>query len=94
MSNNKHTTNKSSAGKGSAPRNCFSRSFKDNYDLIDWGRKNTKTPDPKSVKGFENDTMYCYNCGGHIDKKSLTERPELFIIHPDLNIEHKECNFN
>ena len=24
------------AGKGDKPRNCFSRSFKDNYDEIDW----------------------------------------------------------
>jgi hypothetical protein len=24
------------AGKGDKPRNCFSKSFKDNYDEIDW----------------------------------------------------------
>ena len=26
------------AGKGSKPRNCFSRQFRENYDLINWGR--------------------------------------------------------
>jgi hypothetical protein len=30
----------SSAGKGDKPRNCFSKKFKENYDLIIW--KNTK----------------------------------------------------
>jgi hypothetical protein len=30
------------AGKGDAPRNCFSKKFKDNYDLINWGNKNKK----------------------------------------------------
>ena len=23
-------------GKGSSPRNCFSRGFRENYDAIDW----------------------------------------------------------
>lgn len=26
------------AGKGDAPRNCFSKQFKDNYDAIDWSK--------------------------------------------------------
>lgn len=26
------------AGKGDKPRNCFSKQFKDNYDLIDWSK--------------------------------------------------------
>jgi hypothetical protein len=30
------------AGKGDKPRNCFSKKFKDNYDLIDWSKKNEK----------------------------------------------------
>lgn len=30
------------AGKGDKPRNCFSKEFKDNYDLIDWSKKNKK----------------------------------------------------
>lgn len=35
-----------SAGKGSKPRNCFSKDFKNNYDSINWNRskKNTKCP--------------------------------------------------
>jgi len=27
---------KKSAGKGSNPRNCFSKQYRDNYDQIDW----------------------------------------------------------
>lgn len=30
-----------SAGKGDKPRNCFSKKYKNNYDEIDWGRKNS-----------------------------------------------------
>lgn len=26
-------------GKGSKPRNCFSKQFKDNYDGINWGKQ-------------------------------------------------------
>jgi len=36
-----------SAGKGDKPRNCFSKQYKDNHDLIDWGRKKNK----KNKKG-------------------------------------------
>ena len=32
--------NKSQAGKGDKPRNCFSKKYRDNYDCINWG-KNT-----------------------------------------------------
>jgi hypothetical protein len=31
--------NKSSAGKGDSPRSCFSKKYKDNYDLINWSKK-------------------------------------------------------
>ena len=27
-------------GKGDNPRNCFSRQFKDNYETINWSKKN------------------------------------------------------
>jgi len=30
------------AGKGDKPRNCFSRKYKDNYDKIDWKKRNRK----------------------------------------------------
>jgi len=36
------SNNNSSAGKGDKPRSCFSKEFKDNYDLIDWSRKKEK----------------------------------------------------
>jgi len=44
-------TNNSGAGKGDKPRNCFSKKYRDNYDSIDWGKKendnkkNTDTSD-------------------------------------------------
>jgi len=28
-----------SAGKGDKPRNCFSKDYKNNYDIINWGIK-------------------------------------------------------
>jgi hypothetical protein len=28
-------------GKGSKPRNCFSRQFQDNYESIDWSKPDT-----------------------------------------------------
>lgn len=33
---------KKSAGKGSAPRSCFSRQFRDNYVQINWRKKEYK----------------------------------------------------
>lgn len=30
------------AGKGDAPRNCFSKQFKDNFDIIDWSKDKVK----------------------------------------------------
>lgn len=30
-------------GKGSKPRNCFSKDFKSNYDLINWKDKKCPT---------------------------------------------------
>jgi hypothetical protein len=27
------------AGKGDKPRNCFSQKYRDNYDEIDWSKK-------------------------------------------------------
>lgn len=30
------------AGKGDRPRNCFSQKYRDNYDGINWNKKNEK----------------------------------------------------
>ena len=32
-------------GKGSRPRNCFSKEYHNNYADIEWGHKNPKTID-------------------------------------------------
>ena len=32
-------------GKGSSPRNCFSKQFQDNYDSIDWVKWSEPTED-------------------------------------------------
>jgi hypothetical protein len=37
-----------SAGKGSKPRNCFSNSFKTNYDNINWLNKEPR----KEIRNF------------------------------------------
>jgi hypothetical protein len=39
MENN---TNNSGAGKGDKPRNCFSQKYRDNYDSINWNKKEKK----------------------------------------------------
>lgn len=35
-------TNNNGAGKGDKPRNCFSQKYRDNYDSINWNKKNEK----------------------------------------------------
>jgi hypothetical protein len=40
--NNEKNLNNNSAGKGDKPRNCFSQQYRDNYDSIDWNKKNGK----------------------------------------------------
>lgn len=34
--------NSSQAGKGDAPRSCFSQKYRNNYDNINWNKKNEK----------------------------------------------------
>jgi len=34
--------NSCSAGKGDRPRNCFSQNYRDNYDSINWTKKEKK----------------------------------------------------
>lgn len=48
------------AGKGDKPRNCFSEQFKDNYDLIDWGKskkKPQKSRTKESLKTLKRQTL-------------------------------------
>jgi len=40
--------NKSQAGKGDKPRNCFSSKYRSNYDLINWKKKGP-TKNEKSI---------------------------------------------
>jgi hypothetical protein len=49
--------NNTGAGKGDSPRNCFSKQFKDNYDLIDWGKNKRTTPPQINEKKCK-----CDNC--------------------------------
>lgn len=39
----------SQAGKGDAPRNCFSKKFRDNYDDIVWNHKDEKNNNNSDV---------------------------------------------
>jgi len=34
--------NSCGAGKGDKPRNCFSKKYRNNYDSINWNKKNGK----------------------------------------------------
>jgi len=38
-------------GKGDAPRNCFSKQYKDNYETINWSKKiSVKTSEQEAGK--------------------------------------------
>ena len=56
---NEKTPNKG-AGKGSKPRNCFSDSFKKNYDSIDWKIKKDKALIKKELKNKDGSAVYTY----------------------------------
>lgn len=34
--------NNNQAGKGDSPRSCFSQKYRDNYDAINWSKKEKK----------------------------------------------------
>ncbi len=67
-------------GKGSKRRVENFREILNRWDEINW--KDNKSD------------IYCFNCGVLLDKENLKNHPELYIIHGDFEIEHKNCNFN
>jgi hypothetical protein len=48
------------AGKGSKPRNCFSDSFKNNYNSINWKIKKDKALIKKELKNKDGSIVYIY----------------------------------
>jgi hypothetical protein len=48
------------AGKGSKPRNCFSNSFKENYDSINWSDEKDKLLIKKELKNKHRSSIYIY----------------------------------
>lgn len=48
------------AGKGDKPRNCFSNSFKKNYDSINWSDEKDKSLIKKELKKQNNSSTYTY----------------------------------
>lgn len=55
---NDNSPNNKGAGKGDSPRNCFSKEYKDNYDLIDWSahkRTNKNTVNPNKDINQQNE---------------------------------------
>ena len=48
------------AGKGSKPRNCFSNSFKNNYDSINWLDEKDKSLIKKELKKQNGSSTYIY----------------------------------
>ncbi len=67
------------AGKGSAPRNCFSQAFRDNHDAIDWskGRKPALVvPSHKEVMANPGQWHTLIE-GGAVEKLTVAERRTL-----------------
>ena len=70
----KQDSNKNGAGKGDKPRNCFSLKFKDNYDAIDWGKKNTDGKSNQNNSNFlslddlTKDTTPLFDINEHINQ--------------------------
>jgi hypothetical protein len=56
---NEKTPNKG-AGKGDKPRNCFSHSFKNNYDNIKWSEDSRKSWIKKELKKQNGSSTYIY----------------------------------
>jgi hypothetical protein len=51
-----------SAGKGSKPRNCFSKQFKQNFDEINWNTQNdTSKKEPKNYITKKGKKIYKYS---------------------------------
>ena len=48
------------AGKGDKPRNCFSQSFKNNYDSINWKFENQNSLIKKELKKQNGSSTYIY----------------------------------
>ena len=48
------------AGKGDKPRNCFSHSFKENYDSINWSEEKDKSLIKKELKNKHRSSTYIY----------------------------------
>ena len=53
-------------GKGSKPRNCFSKQFQNNYDDIDWST-------PSTERELVNDLPSLYRWGTQTDSVSTVE---------------------
>ena len=56
---NKKMPNKE-AGKGDKPRNCFSDSFKENYESINWLKEKDKSLIKKELKKQNGSFTYIY----------------------------------
>jgi hypothetical protein len=48
------------SGKGDKPRNCFSDSFKQNYDSINWSDEKDKSLIKKELKNKDGSSTYIY----------------------------------
>ena len=48
------------AGKGDKPRNCFSDSFKENYESINWLKEKDKSLIKKELKKQNGSFTYIY----------------------------------
>lgn len=47
-------------GKGDKDRSTFTRNFKENFDKIDWSKKNTEIKNQIEIKQIKNKKIYVY----------------------------------
>lgn len=85
--------------KGSKPRNCFSKSFRDNFDEINWKKGSYLSRDLNSTfildevnKTAKSKVDFCFICGKEINLTFVALAPWLFTTDGMGRVIHKKCN--
>ena len=76
-------------GKGDAPRNCFSKQYKSNYDSINWGR-------PKTIDEVCNAPKGSFKCSlkeqsEELEKQEKSRQKRIRKTNADKSITEPEC---
>ena len=81
-------------GKGDAPRNCFSKEFRNNFEAIDWGRKKVSkifyftTRDPRLQGDFQEISMLIGLRNEFGDR--VIDTPRKNVVYGDFSESPKE----